>query len=264
MNSADRTQKARALPIAALALAAAPLAHGAGWGFTPTPAEWESWPQYCRIQYSYINRGQNKYGDYYSDAAIAPWKAMIGEKTFGSMHHYCKAMIVLKQIRAEKNSNTRKFLVGVAVDDSDYTYQRADPQSIAYPAIASVMGQAKLLNGDIEEGFAILERAIEAQPTRYEAYAALAAYYREQRQVDLALKTVQRADEANHGESAEIQYNLGLLNVEAGNVDAAVANAKAAYAKGYPLPGLARKLEKLKRWPPPAETAAETPASQPQ
>jgi tetratricopeptide (TPR) repeat protein len=223
--------------------------HAAGWGFTPTAREWETWPQYCRVQYSYINRGQNEYGDYYPDSAIAGWRSAIGEKTFTSMHHYCKAMIILDQIRLEKKPEARKYLISVAIEDASYTYVRAESQSMAYPAIAAVMGRAKFLNGDTDEAFDILKRAIDVQPLRFEAYASMAQLYREQHKLDMAIKIVNQANEANGGASAEVQYTLGLLNLEAGNIDAAVANARQAYAKEYPLPGLATRLEKLGRWP---------------
>jgi tetratricopeptide (TPR) repeat protein len=111
------------------------------------------------------------------------------------------------------------------------------------------MARAKFLNGDTDEAFAILKRAIDAQPQRFEAYAAMASFYREQHNLDLALKTVNEANDATNGDSAEILYTLGLLNLEAGNVDAAVTCARKAYAMGYPLPGLATKLTKLGRWP---------------
>jgi tetratricopeptide (TPR) repeat protein len=76
----------------------------------------------------------------------------------------------------------------------------------------------------------------------------MANLYREQRKLDLAIQTVNQANEATNGESADIQYTLGLLNLEAGNIDAAVENARQAYAKGYPLPGLRTKLMRLGRW----------------
>lgn len=233
----------------AVMLLIAATAEGAGWNFTPTALDWKAWPQYCRVQYSYINRGQNEYGDYYSDAEIAQWKAAIGEKSFPYLHHYCKAMIILKQLRTETNPQQRKYLIGVAVDDGGFAYVRTDPQSIVFPAVSSVMAEARFAAGDVEEAFSILRRAIDAQPERFEAYATLAKLHHEQHHDDLALKVFNEANDATHGDSAEVQYSLGLLNLEMGNVDAAVKNAHEAYARGYPLQGLATKLHKLGRWP---------------
>ncbi len=239
----------RALTAATLFLVLAPIVRGAGWGFVPTARDWEAWPQYCRVQYSYINRGANEYGDYYPDSAINKWRSIIGEKTFTALHHYCKARIILEQMKLESNPKIKSYLVGVALDDGQFSYVRSDPQSIVYPSVASVMARAKFANGDVDEAIAILKGAIEAQPQRFDAYSTLAYIYREQKNLELALKTVNQANDATKGESAEIQYNLGLLNLEAGNVDAAVLNARASYAAGYPLAGLRTKLERLGRWP---------------
>lgn len=62
--------------------------------------------------------------------------------------------------------------------------------------------------------------------------------------------------------SADAHYNLGLIEFERKNYDAALEHAQVAYAAGYPLPGLRKKLEGLGKWrdPPPARTADSTPA----
>lgn len=46
--------------------------------------------------------------------------------------------------------------------------------------------------------------------------------------------------------SAELFYNLGLLELDLGNIEAAREHAVRAYAMGYPLPGLRNKLDRLK------------------
>jgi hypothetical protein len=60
--------------------------------------------------------------------------------------------------------------------------------------------------------------------------------------LNLARDTLREADRISNGESIEVQYNLGLINLDLGDSLAAVENAKKAYAKGYPLPGLRRRL----------------------
>ena len=100
--------------------------------------------------------------------------------------------------------------------------------------------------GEAEE---ILHEVIQVQPQRAEPYMMLALIHRKQKKLDLARNVLEQANAATGGESTEIQYNLGLLNLELGDVDAAVANAKKAYAAGYPLPGLQRKLSQMGRWP---------------
>lgn len=49
--------------------------------------------------------------------------------------------------------------------------------------------------------------------------------------------------------NADVHYNLGLLQFEQGDYAAARKHAEAAYAAGYPLPGLRDKLRKAGQWP---------------
>jgi tetratricopeptide (TPR) repeat protein len=49
--------------------------------------------------------------------------------------------------------------------------------------------------------------------------------------------------------SSDIHYNLGLVYFDQANYPKAVEHAKIAYDAGYPLPGLRRKLERIKQWP---------------
>jgi len=55
--------------------------------------------------------------------------------------------------------------------------------------------------------------------------------------------------------SADANYNYGLFLANAGEYDRALKHAQVAYAAGYPLAGLRRKLEQAGKWqPPPAPT----------
>lgn len=56
--------------------------------------------------------------------------------------------------------------------------------------------------------------------------------------------------------SAELQYNMGLVHLELGANELAVEYATKAYTQAYPLPGLRNRLEKIGLWKP-AETKAE-------
>lgn len=49
----------------------------------------------------------------------------------------------------------------------------------------------------------------------------------------------------NLAEPAEAHYNLGLLYLKTGQNERALEQAKVAYSRGYPLPGLKRKLQNL-------------------
>lgn len=236
-------------------------AHSAGWNFTPTPEEYQSWPQYCRVQYSFINRGENAYGNYYSDADIEPWKRSIGESSFTYLHHYCKAALILRRLEVARAPQERRFLTGVAINDGEFSYIRTEKTSIVFPPVAVVMAQARLANGEVDVALDILRDAIAAQPERTEAYAALAQYYRKQKDLNKAVAVMDGAVAATNGESVEIRYLRGLLRLEKGDLDGAVDDARVAYAAGYPLPGLRNRLVRAGRRLTDADAVPKAPAS---
>lgn len=49
-------------------------------------------------------------------------------------------------------------------------------------------------------------------------------------------------------DNADVHYNLGLLMFAEGRYQEARTHAQAAYAGGYPLPGLREKLQKVGQW----------------
>ena len=49
-------------------------------------------------------------------------------------------------------------------------------------------------------------------------------------------------------DSAEINYNAGLVYVDLREYDSALRHARRAYELGYPLPGLRNKLKRLGAW----------------
>lgn len=233
--------------------------HASDWTFVPEPAEYAVWPEHCRVQYTYITRGANEYGQNYSQTDIAEWSDRIGAKTFIAIHHYCAAMIYLNRARFQPDPKQRKFLISKALDDGNFTYVRSDAHSMVFPNVAVVMAQAKFANDEPEAAIKILEDVIDVQSERTEPYAELAAIYRKQGNTAGAVEVLERADAAVSGKSAQIKYSLGLAQIEAGKLGAAVESARRAYELGYPLPGLKNKLQKLGHWPPPASTADSKP-----
>ena len=141
----------------------------------------------------------------------------------------------------------REYLVNWALENALYTFVRADPQSTVYPEIAITVARARMEKGDADAAVEVLNRAIEAQPKRYEAYGYLASVYRRLGKLTLARDALVTADAAAGGTSAEVQYNLGLIELELGNVDAAVGYARKVYSRDYPLQGLRLKLQKKGR-----------------
>ncbi len=67
-----------------------------------------------------------------------------------------------------------------------------------------------------------------------------------------AQEQLERARTSMPKGNANYVYNLGLAYFEVGQYDRSLEAAHAAYALGYPLPGLRTKLEKAGKWRPPS------------
>ncbi len=221
----------------------------AAWDFEPTPLEWQSWPVYCRVQYSWVNAGfEFTYGGTVPNETVQNWREIIGPETFTGMHHWCASIHFLNRARGEADPRLRTFELNRASEDAMFSFLRADPSSPVYPNMAVTVAQIREAMGKPEEAEEVLQRGIKAQPKRPEAYVMLALLDRKQHKLAQSRDVLQQADEATAGTSSEIQYNLGLINLELGDGAAAHANALKAYGHGYPLPGLKNLLRKAGRW----------------
>jgi len=218
--------------------------------FVPTDLEWAAWPPYCKARYVSIPFGEaTKFAKQYPRGEAVAWEKTLGLGTFQAIHHYCAGIAWLSRARLEQDEKLRLFALSNAKEECAFTYDRSDPKSPVFPNISVAIAEATYRLGEHEEARAFLETAIKEQPDRSEPYTALALFYRSESRRDSALEILRQGDNATDGKSAEIKYNLGLISLEAGDVDSAVTYAARAYDLGYPLPGLRYKLEKLGRWP---------------
>ena len=220
----------------------------ATWDFVPTALEWEIWPIYCKVQYSWVMVGQNSdKGSAFPDVTKEQWKRTIGDDTFTGLHHYCAGYLYHYRSKFISDPREKRFVLGQALNEVLYTYGRADAYSPIYPAISVTLAQVRIDLGEPQEAISVLERAIEVQPSQIQPYIALAVVHRKDGKLQLAKEVLMRANTASNGESVEVLYNLGLISLDLNEVDAAVEYAKKAYSLGYPLPGLKDRLKKLGR-----------------
>jgi tetratricopeptide (TPR) repeat protein len=221
------------------------------WDFRPTPLEWASWPEYCQAQYQWVNAGYyREYASKFPEGTVDSWRSRVGPDTFLHLHHYCASVIWLNQARVIADKAQKGHLLANAYDNALYTFSRADPAGPLYPTMAGTLAQIQTEQGHTEDAMETLNASIQAQPTQPQPYLMLALAHRKQGHLDRAKEVLDRAVAIVGTQSIELQYNLGLINLEMGNVDAAVQNAKLVYAKDYPLLGLQNKLKKVGRWPP--------------
>lgn len=92
-----------------------------------------------------------------------------------------------------------------------------------------------------------LIRAMSFRPDHAHIFQLMALYLQRLGKTDEAVDQYEYALKLDPS-AAEIHYNLAFAYLKQGNEEAALCAAKKAYALGYPLPGLRRKLQKMGIW----------------
>lgn len=95
-----------------------------------------------------------------------------------------------------------------------------------------------------------LARAQSFRDTQPHIFSLMGYYYQRLGRIQDALDQYRAALELDPA-YAEAYYNIGLAYVELGDYELAVQNAHEAYALGFPLSGLRKKLQRLGVWKPP-------------
>ena len=236
--------KSRWLQLVALAATAIP-GSAFAYDFIPTEAEFLAWPFYCQARYVTLPVGENSiWALKVPKGQIERAYKQLGEATFGGIHHYCAGTVWLSRAKLEPDKALRDFYLRTAKSETMFTFNRLPPDT---PMIVPVMTNLALVNyeqGEFDTAIDLLEQAAERRPEEPMTYSALATIYRERKRLDLARDVLMRGDKVLAGHSAEIQYNLGLVLLELGDIDGAQACARKAYELGHPLPGLRNKLRR--------------------
>jgi tetratricopeptide (TPR) repeat protein len=221
----------------------------AAYQFVPTEGEWNSWPKYCQARYLTTNiGGPSEWSGTMPAAEIENWQTRLGPDTFVHIHHYCAGLIYYKRSRTEANRYNRERMLRDAYSEGIYTYSRVPAGCPVCGEIAYTMAMIEKGLGDPQRAMTFLTTAIERNPKDPIAYSALAVALRDEKRLAEARDVLERGNTAVGGESAEIHYNLGLVYIELGDMQAAVKHAQRAYELNHPLPGLREKLRKLGYW----------------
>lgn len=222
----------------------------AAWSFIPTPLEWNAWPEYCRVQFTLHGEVLPYEGYENARLGVAVWRETIGQNSFIHLHHFCAGLHYRTRSLAEPNLRERTFLLSQAWEEGTYTYTRIESSSVIYPVVSVGVAQIRMDMGRTDEAIDILKKSIKAQPKALDPYVMLAIIHRRKGELDDALAIMQTADQILDGKSVEVQYTMGLINFDKGNLEAAAENARRAYEMGYPLPGLREMLRTKGHWPP--------------
>jgi tetratricopeptide (TPR) repeat protein len=234
---------ARFLPPLALLLFAAFHAQSAfALQFVPEETEWATWPEYCRARYVVSGAGRNsEFSMRVPHGQTAMWESRLGDAWHG-LHHFCAALIYTQRARQSPTIKERDFELRSALRNFRYTLERTSEANGMYPEMLTRMATAYDLLGDNAHAMEYLDRAIELHPEFLGAYTSKAMIYRRKGELNQARETLEAANKQSKGESAEVQYVLGLVCLEAKDYAAAQEHARIAYSLGHPLPGLRQKL----------------------
>jgi tetratricopeptide (TPR) repeat protein len=210
--------------------------------FWPSEIEWASWPDYCRARYVVSAAGRSsRFVQQVSPSESALWEKRMGDAWY-ALHHHCASLIYTQRAQHAKTKKERDYLLDVSIRNYLFTLERTPKENGMYPEMLTRMAMSYDLLGDIPHAMETLDTAIQLHPTFMSAYATKAMIFRRRGELSKAREILQAANAATNGESAEVHYSLGLLYLEEGDIDAAQEHARIAYSRGYPLPGLRRKL----------------------
>ncbi len=214
------------------------------YSFTPTETEWVSWPSECKAIYAWTPIGAiSKYSHRVTDAD----KAELGRwerDGIIALHHFCTGTIWLNRSRMAEDSGLQQFQLREAYAETRFTYDRSLRASPRFPHIAIQLAIILHEQQESDTALQILAEVTNEHAENDILYSVTAYIQRKLGRLEDARDTLLRGNEAVDGGSAEILYNLGLVSLELGAVEQASEYAEQAYAMGYPLPGLKRKLQR--------------------
>lgn len=118
------------------------------YSFKPTPAEWATWPEYCKARYVVSAIGKTSpYSSMVPPAMVQMWRNRLGEATFDPLHHHCAGMIHMQRARVADSEQRRKFEYRNAERNIRYTLERIPPTSSLYREVLGNYQMAKAMLG---------------------------------------------------------------------------------------------------------------------
>jgi tetratricopeptide (TPR) repeat protein len=216
--------------------------------FVPTDAEWSAWPGYCKAKYAWTNIGRGSKFAYQVSSLDRSEMAQWEGAGIRGIHHYCAGTTWLQRARLEKDPRTRHFMLATAERETLFSLERSNTAAQQFVSVAVQMAYVRYEQGQFDFALTILKNLIPAHADSDILYSAAAVVLRKLGRLDDAKNILLQGNKATGGRSAEIHYNLGLVFLELGELDNAVAEADSAYEKGYPLLGLRSRLKRLGRY----------------
>jgi tetratricopeptide (TPR) repeat protein len=233
----------RFLLICLIALLAAPAARA--YNFEVTEAEWASWPPYCKARYATVRVGKSsEYGRRMSSAEIEQWHATMGDGAWYGLHHFCAGLAYADRAKMDAKGDKREFNVNRALTEYGYMLRNTPTTDRMYAEVLTRVGLVHREKGDLGAAQRYFSQAIENNPSYAGGYLAQYQILQGRGEASEAREVLRKADQATGGQSSEVKYFLGMVSLDLGDIPAATAYAREAYALGYPLPALRNRLAK--------------------
>jgi tetratricopeptide (TPR) repeat protein len=212
------------------------------FNFTPTEAEWTTWPEMCKARYARTRIGKvTDYGTGVPTGTVQLWETRLG-KGWNYLHHHCAGMIYLDRAKVEPNANQRKFLLGRSIAEHNFALEHTPSDNPITAEIRTRLGLTYREMGDRVKADEQFDEALKVDAAYGSAYVGKALLDRDQNRLDAAVATLRKGNEVTSGTSAEISHFLALLLLQQGRYEESRSFARQAYANGYPLPGLRDRL----------------------
>ncbi|HEY7640182.1 MAG TPA: hypothetical protein VH814_10690 [Steroidobacteraceae bacterium] len=213
--------------------------------FEPTDLEWASWPEFCQARYTVSGAGrESRFKAKVPQATVQMWASRLGGMggAWGSLHHYCAALIERQRAKATYDKKQRAFFVKRSIEMSMFSFDRVPAEHPLYVDVALEIANGYRDLGDTESAMQFVDAAIKSQPTNPKGYAAKSLVLRDAGKLQEAIEVLQKGTAAVTEDSSTLHYFLGLNYLDLRDYEQAQAQARLAYSLGYPLPGLRQKL----------------------
>lgn len=163
----------------------------------PAFAQWEYdarlvpiLPPYCMHTQLYRNRVDGGT----DESATRYWKAVMGERNFLHMHHYCWGLEnVHRSTFKSRTKREREFELERSIAQFDYVLQRVSPDFPLLPEILTKKAQSLIRLKRGPEAVIHLHRAIEMKPEYWPPYLALSDMFQANEDHDQARLWLERA-----------------------------------------------------------------------
>jgi len=214
-----------------------------GYNFEPTMAEFQRWPYFCQAMYARTSVAKgNGFWKMVPKSDADKW-FKIGDKNGGAWH-YCTGLTHLDQGEASLNPHERERKFRGAIADIMFSVTRTDNTSSWMALYMVGLGRAYRGLEQYDEAIKVLSNSITDFPKHLNAYTLLSLVYRDTKNLSAAKDVLIAADKISNGKSAEINYFLGLVAVDLGDLEEARRYADKARKLGYPLKGLHNKIKR--------------------